>query len=244
MEAFTSRYTSALFLCLFTALPGQAGPISWLFDTGSSTTSTSFGTGYGNSWVFTANGISATATAWAVTGSNNTLQNAQIGRYDTGLGVCDRTEGLNCGSPAHQVDNSAQAEFILFQFSAAVDPLSVVVDPYGTYDRDVTYYVGDLADPLNLSGTALTGLSALGFTGTANSDSTASDSPRTVSLTSGFVKSLLIGSRTGSGADAAVDRFKITSLSADMQTQTPEPTTFGLCGVLLLAFGGVLKRRV
>jgi hypothetical protein len=227
---------------------GRSATINWNFGSSSSTAATSFGSGYGSAWVFTASGVTVTATAWGLTGdSNTTFQTAEPGRYDTGLGVCNRAEGLGCDSPGHQVDNSGQADFILFHFSAAVDPLSVVINPFGTYDRDVTYYVGDLMDPLNLTGVSLSGLSALGFTGPTNSDSTASEDPRTVTLTSGFVNSLLFGSRVGSGKDMAIDRFKISSLSASTQppavTQTPEPATFGLFGFLLLAFGSASRLR-
>src|SRR3954452_17397616 len=105
------RSASVFLLLILNCLAGQSATINWDFDSGSSTASSSIGSGYGNSWAFSASGLAVVATGWGVTGNTNTtFQSAQLGRYGTGLGVCNRSEGLGCGDPEHQVDNSGQAD--------------------------------------------------------------------------------------------------------------------------------------
>lgn len=228
-------------LCLAACCSMQAATLTYDFRSGSSTPSTSAGgVNYGNSYTFTVGGVSVVATGWGLTGgaSNNTFQTGYVGRYSTGIGVCNQEE--SCVDPAHQVDNDGQLDFMLFQFSKPVDPLSIVIDPAGTYDRDVTYYTGNTTNPLNLSGVTLAGLSSLGLVGPTHDASTISGDPRTVSLTSPFVNTVLFGARIyGSGADSFEDRFKIASLTAE----TPEPATLGLSGLAILALGMVQRRR-
>jgi hypothetical protein len=211
------------------ALPGAAATITWDFTHGGSQS----GSGYGNSWTFTADGISVTATGWGLTGGllNTKFQTAEVGRYSTGLGICDRDE--LCIFPEHQVDNVFRYEFMLFQFSAPVSPVSITINPYGFFDRDVTYYAGSTAMPLDLTGNRLSDLSGLGFGAAINSDAAAGSGPLAVPLPADPVNSILFGARIGNDRD---DWFKITSLSAD-PLAAPEPGTYMLLGAGLAALG-------
>ena len=134
------------------------------------------------------------------------------------------------------------AHFVLIQFGAPIDPLSIVIDPYNTWDRDITYYTGNIASG-NLGGLSLADLGALGFGPQQNDNSTASSSARTVNLTSGYVNAILIAPSVAN-SDASVDRFKFTSLSGDYvpPSNVPEPTTFALMGAGLVAVG-LLRRK-
>jgi hypothetical protein len=221
----------------------EAANISWDFRSGSSTPSSSSGSGFGNTRTFTSGGVTVTVSAWGLTANNNTtFQTAQSGRFDAGLGICNQDEGLNCDDPIHQIDNGGQLDFYLFQFSAPVDPLTVVIDPFGVQDRDVSYYVGNATAPLNLTGVSLAGLAALGLTGPTNNDGSPSGDPRTVQITSGVVNSMLFGARVDDSFLSGTDRFKISSMTAD-PIHTPEPATIGLAGLALVGLAISRFRR-
>jgi hypothetical protein len=222
---------------LLTALTVTAAPIGFDFTSGG----TNSGSSYGNVRTFTSGGVTVTVTAWGLTGgfSNTTFENARLGQWSGfGMGVCNREEGgVNCDSPEHQADNVGRYDFVLFQFSTPVDPLSITINPFGTYDRDVSYWTGNTASGLNLSGLSIGSLAGLGFGGKIDDTTSASGNPRTVDLTSGAVNSVFFGAQYGAGD--LDDRFKIESMSVNA---VPEPATLSLLGGALLALG-VYRRR-
>lgn len=188
----------------------------------------------GNTRTFTSGGVTLTVTAWAYTfgASDNALAAAALGRYSTGLGVCNATE--SCEDPQHQVDNVGAEDWVLFQFSVPVDVTSVRIDPFDTWDRDVSYFLGNAGIPLNLTGVTYGGLGGVGFGAMQSDSALASNLFRDVAINGGFANGLLFGGFLG--GDDEDDRFKITSLSAT--TAVPEPATM----LLLVAGSGVLHR--
>jgi hypothetical protein len=228
-------------LSLLLTAAASAATVSFDFTNGSST-----GGPDGNSKTYT-NGIySVVATSFSLAGNlAGNFATAQLDQYNSlGLGVCDRFE--TCSNPEHQVDNHGYDDFVLFKFYVsgvltAVDPASIVINPYGTYDRDVTYYIGN--STTNLSTIGLAGLSGAGFGGRNDDDSTVSGNSRSVSLGGGNGNELLFGARlSGNHADDHLDCFKIESLTIST-VATPEPATFGLAGIALLGLGLIRNRR-
>ena len=220
-------------------LTTQSKAITWDFRSGQ-TSGSQVGSGFGNVWTFTVSGIQVTVTSWSQTGSCGAFQTAQTGRWDTGLGVCTRNESAGCGSPSHQVDNVGTPDFLLIQFSSPYRPTSITIDPFGSYDRDVSYWTGNTASGLDLGGKTLADLAALGFGSRLDSDNSASDRPLTIDLTSGAVNSLLISARAGSSD--ADDYFKVRDLTG--VAAVPEPGTFLLVGSGLLGLGMGARRRM
>lgn len=114
------------------------------------------------------------------------------------------------------------------------------IDPYGVYDRDVTYWVGNITPGLDLTGKTYADLAALGFSAETVSLSTPSESARNVTIVGKGVNAILFGAQRGEFTGDDVDRFKVTAINVNRLTAVPEPS-----GLLLGAFGMItlLARR-
>jgi hypothetical protein len=150
------------------------------------------------------------------------------------IGICNPADA--CNTIEHAVDNLGQGDFLLFQFSETVSPLSVGVRPrrYDS-DSDVTFFASDSA-PAGLDLTGLTeGTLGNGFTSAIHNDTSLFGVPRDVSVDLGPTTSILFGARLGDGN--IDDFFKVTTLTI---STVPEPTTLALLG---LPLAGLLLRR-
>lgn len=242
MHMFRGRLVRAIAVTSFAsallfAATASADPITFSF-TGSD--GGAYGEGsLGNTRTFSSDGVTITASAWGYTkaDSNTAFETAALGRWAAGLGSCNREE-LPCGSPNHQVDNVGADDWVLFVFSTAVDIASVRIDPYGNYDRDVSYYVGNVAPGVNLADRSYANLAGLGFSSIQYSSADPSSNYRDVAIggTPQYVNALLIGGYFNADQD---DYFKITGLSANTRTAVPEPSTL----LLMLSGAALLRRR-
>ena len=123
----------------------------------------------------TPGGPTIKATAWYLNGHASTFQKATLGQYSAGLGVC--YPGENCSNPDHQVDNNAYDEYVLFEFSAPVDPSTVHITSTSSGDLDVSYWLGGNAGQnMNLTSLTTATLAGLGFGAINNDLGTASGS--------------------------------------------------------------------
>jgi len=190
-------------------------------------------------------GITMTASAFSL--MSGTFQPAEAAFYSgIGTGICNSSEGTGeCGFANHHIDNNAGGvDFFLMKFSSGVDPLSVTIQSWTGSDRDVTYWVGYVADinAFNLTGLTEATLPA-GLT-RFDSDTTTSANPRTVAIDGSTSANVLIfGARIGH----TNDYFKIVTVATDPpsgDTPTPEPGTLALIGGALLALGMYRKHAV
>jgi hypothetical protein len=159
---------------LFSASTALAAT-TWDFRTGASgITQTVVGGAWGNTRTFAIGSDSVTVTAWA---DDNpappmSFRTAHSGQYDTGLGICNRSEAVVAGSlplcdqdggVRDQVDNVGNNDFMLFIFSSPQTLESVTIDPYGAFDRDVSFWIGTVSGPVDLTNLTVSGLAGLGF---------------------------------------------------------------------------------
>jgi hypothetical protein len=188
----------------------------------------------GNVRTFTAGSVTLSVTSWGLTGGvlDDTLEAARLGRWTTGLGSCNAEE-VPCGDPVHQIDNLGADDWLLFLFSEPVDISSVRIDPHGVFDRDVSYYVGNVTMPLDLTGVGYAGLGALGFGPLFSDASTPSGAFRDVAVAGGFVNAMLLGGYQGETDDF----FKVRGLSV---ATVPEP---GSLLLLLTGATAIASRR-
>lgn len=223
----------------------SAGSLTWDL-TGTSTAS---GSSYGNTQTYTIGGVTVTASAWGYTygSGDSALEKAQLGKWSVGIGACDQAEGTGCGSPTHQVDNVGPDNFVLFVFSEPIDVTNITIDPYGVFDRDVTYWTGTVKAGLDLSGQTYSSLGSLGFASRTDDLSTPSEAARAVNISGGYVNAVLFGAMIGAPTGADQDYFKIRSIAGDRQpppnNPVPEPGSLVLLGGTLLGAALVLRRR-
>lgn len=237
--ALTALFGVSLSLC--------ASPITYNFLTGPNTNTNAFG----NSIVYTVNGVTVTATAWGLTGnpSNTTLQSAELMAWPNanpafafGLGVCDRSEGTNCpvfGSDPAQLDNIGVYDFVMFQFSSPITLSTITINPDSIFndDRDVSYSVCNDVNPSNLTGSTAAGVCGA-FTTINNS---ASLNPLTITLT-GTGNTLFFGAAYPTTDNN--DGFKIDNLTVSYTGSTaPEPASLSLIGLGLAGLGLVRRAK-
>ncbi|MFN7934456.1 MAG: PEP-CTERM sorting domain-containing protein [Bryobacteraceae bacterium] len=190
-------------------------------------------------------GITMTAAAFSLP-SSGTFETALSAFFSgIGTGICNAAEGpVDCGFTNHHIENQAPGgvDFFLLKFSTPVDPVSMVLQSWVGSDRDVTMWVGSVANPatFTLAGLTLATMPA-GLT-RIDSDTTNNNNPRTVAIGGSTSANILVfGARIGQ----ADDFFKLVSLTVDPpvnDTATPEPGTLALIGGALLAIGTYRRR--
>jgi len=224
-----------------------ASASTWTFASGGDYYSTSGGA-YGNQITFSHGPETLRVAAWANTADTpvNGFETAYIKPFTTGLGVCNRDEGnlsscINGGGINHQLDNVGQQDLILFLFDSPQAMLSLTIDPSGTWDRDVSFWVGSVATGMTLSGTTFADLGTLGFGSQVNSLNDAGNAALTISLGGYLGNALLVGGLFP--GDGSPDRFKIHSLTtASGISVVPVPAGAWLLGSAIGLLAGTRRR--
>ncbi len=100
----------------------------------------------GNILTFSSGGISVKASAFSRTDAG-AWSTAYLGSYGGGLGVTDNVEGSGAND-THTVDNIANDNYVLFEFSQSVIVDSALLG-YVVNDSDLTVWIGTMNDPFN-----------------------------------------------------------------------------------------------
>jgi hypothetical protein len=187
------------------------------------------------------NNLSVKASAYAFTndGTGPAIK-AWLGQYlntHGGLGVTNAP-----GDNSHTVDNNGYSDFVVFEFSAAVNVTGYELSKFGD-DADTSWYVGNLAAGFDFTNKTLADLNALGLTGGTNSWSSSDTSPLE-SISTGVSGNYLILA-ANFGASDRDDKFKLRTITATQHTPdaVPEPSTIILMGSGLVAFGCIARQK-
>jgi hypothetical protein len=226
------RHIAGLF---FAAAIANAAPIQWTFGSGSLMAD-------GQEWSVTQSGVTATITAWSLNSLSGSFDTASIGRYSPGMGVCnDGERASGCSTNQHTVDNSGWLDFMLFQFSTPVDPVSLFVNVFQTGDSDMNYWMGNTSNTVGLlTGVSYGNLSSLGFGAIQSSNNAGTSNSRLVMFPGTTSVNALLVAASVANTDSA-DYFKIRSITVE-PNPVPEPATYGLIGSALLGLA-ILRRR-
>ncbi len=216
---------------------------TWDFGSGGNSYMRS-GSSYGNRLTFKQGTEKLRVTAWSDTANTpvGAFESAFLGQFSTGLGVCNRDEHIisRCISSSidHQVDNVSDHDLLLFVFDAPQVLQSITIDPFGVWDRDVTFWVGTVSPTINLAGATFGTLAGFGFGNQVDLLNSAGEGPLTLSLGGLQGNALLVGGLYP--ADFSADRFKIRSIVSTAPSVIPVPAAAWL---LLSALGSLVGLR-
>jgi hypothetical protein len=203
--------------------------------------------------------FTVTATAWGKTGNvygiDTTLEQANLGRYSNGLGVCNDEEVPCVVGIGTIIDNLFEDDYVLLEFSAAINITSITVYSSG-FDRDISFWTRNNGSAPTLSGrkpstSAVAGDDIIdeGFVYGGHINNSNTPDPLTIALNQGSALSteLLIGGKLGD----INDRFLLAALNFKYSddptipgnTAVPEPTTYVTLGTSLLGLAIYSHRR-
>lgn len=200
-----------------------------------------------NSMTFTSNNVKVTVSAWYVNG-NGTLASATLGQYSSGLGVCSKGENCNVSNNQQLADSEGieNNEFLLFQFSAPVDPTSINLKSTTTGGLGVSYWLGNTTNPsLDLTNMDMTtSLSTLFGSGSSQINGNAGTGSTGAINFGGVptigVNAILFGARYGGSGSSDFDVLNMSGTS--VPGSVPEPASIFLLFTVAVAVLGLRRR--
>ncbi|MGK6325369.1 PEPxxWA-CTERM sorting domain-containing protein [Sphingomonas sp. DT-51] len=227
------------------ALATAAAPASaadFVLNLTSSTNSADNGDANSRYYSFMLDGrkVDVRATAWSAI--NSTINDAYLGSYTTGLGV---TNGLENGSNGtHTIDTQNGQDFILFQFSTAVDLSQIKTTSYSVNgnstgsDASVRWGNTNVAwnQNLGLDGKPVSALTNI----LGNQQVLAGGSGTLTRSVNGTASNLWLVAATSVGG-APIDGFKLGAVT--VSSAVPEPATWMMMIGGFAMVGAAVRRR-
>ncbi len=224
-------------------LSGSSGatPITWQTETGSSSTSFSCGSGFGNTCTFNSGGEILKARGYSTDNDSGTgdFEKAMLSVYNGGIGVRNRDDSNETSSPNHSVDNYGRDDFVVFEYEAAnYSPTGFKIG-WEENDSDIRAWIGggSLAAGYDFTGKEVSDLGSLGFTQfTFNNVAVDSLKLFNTALTGRYLILAPQLYNINGVADRNYDYFKISEIRGTdptPPTRVPEPGTAALLGIAL-----------
>lgn len=186
----------------------------------------------GNKISFNQDGLTVTASAWNSHEDRSTWYDRTLGQWGSGLGVG--------GDERHTVDNVGGIDYVLFEFSEAVNPLSLFLRSEGNWgqDTDIQFWVGSAFSDNDPNTTDFTSTIFSSFIyGGISSGGWGS---RWANLNTPLAgTALLVGANLEPGNSE--DSFKIKKLSVDRAIVPDSSTTLALLALGLAALAGIAR---
>ena len=157
-------------------------------------------------------GVSVTARAFSqdknqvTNAASDVWQSAFLGSYGGGLGVTDSSEGNGSGN-AHTIDNVGRNNYIVLQFSQAVE-LDKAFLGYVVGDSDLQVWIGNSATPITTMSNAV--LASMGF---SEVNTTTETTARWADLNAGNVAGNVIIIAADTTDTTPEDYFKLQQLA-------------------------------
>jgi hypothetical protein len=131
----------------------------------------------------------------------------------------------------------------MFKFDNTVDFNNIVIDPFGYFDRDVSFWIANIT-PAESDLTGFNPFSLINntsvFGAATNITNNAGTGPLSINLGGATGNVLIFGGTLDAGSSYDNDRFKIASLDI---TVVPVPAAIWLFGSGLLGLVGVARRK-
>lgn len=246
---------SALVCVSLISLASQAATVTFNFDSGSSGLGLG-GDGFGNSIQFSNSGLTVNVTGYGMTDNQGSLffpdwrlDEAEVSQWQYGIGVCNQSEGsidnnqcdTSFWNDEHQVDSAGKDDFIVLTFDQTVSMTSAVIDPYQIHDRDVSYWIGSVAEGFSLAGARESDIT--GLIGGSQIDTTASTSaaPLTLDLNAASGNILILKPGDNNWFDLE-DYFKLSSITVET-TEIPLPASLWLFASALLGLAHTNRQK-
>jgi hypothetical protein len=157
-------------------------------------------------------------------------------------------EGVGCGSPQHQIDNTNGAyEFMLFRFNVPVDLKSITLLDYQGTSMDMSYWTGTTTPSTTTVGSLLSSFSSQknvpcvvgGAQPSCAGNVGGTYSTITDTVSGSDVLYLLVAASFNTGTTD--DTFKVEALN--ISNATPEPATFGLAALTIAGLALISRKR-